>query len=108
MKKKNLKKEIKSLQGLIEEQSKLVEEQNKLIASLTLNGTFNLPFVQQQDLCIDDGEHEYSMPWNLITLPNCQKCGKQAPDYGVTFTTSSNVSVSDSGYDWTVSNNIES
>jgi hypothetical protein len=101
MKKKNLKKEIKSLQGLI-------EEQNKLIASLTLNGTFNLPFVQQQDLCIDDGEHEYSMPWNLITLPNCQKCGKQAPDYGVIFTTSSNVSVSDSGYDWTVSNNIES
>ena len=35
--------------------------------------------------CTDGGEHEYPNPWHSILPPHCQKCGKQAPDYSITF-----------------------
>jgi len=45
-----------------------------------------LPF-NDFDRCIDDNGHEYPNPWHSILPPHCKKCGKQAPDYGITFTT---------------------
>ena len=35
--------------------------------------------------CNDGGEHEYPSPWHSITPPHCTKCGKQAPDYKITY-----------------------
>ncbi len=48
--------------------------------------------VINSNLCIDgiDGnDHQYPFPWHSILPPHCEKCGKQAPDYTITYDTNS-------------------
>lgn len=35
--------------------------------------------------CNDDGEHKYPNPWHSISPSHCLKCGKQAPNYRITY-----------------------
>lgn len=34
---------------------------------------------------VDECNHEYPNPWHSVLPPHCKKCGKQAPDYRITF-----------------------
>jgi hypothetical protein len=117
MNKKELQQENRTLKKNIETLELLVESQERLIEALRANHPYhypqiNVPYVQTQDLCTDGREHEYPMPWHSVTSPHCQKCGKQAPNFDITFTTSDtgtgNINVGDGGYNWTVLDNLQS
>ncbi len=45
--------------------------------------------VINSNLCTDGNDHQYPSPWHSILPPHCKKCGKQAPDYKITYDTNS-------------------
>jgi hypothetical protein len=93
MKKKKLKKKINELENTLKHQETLIESQEILIGALRANIPNHYPNIpsvwQDQDVCTDGKAHEYPMPWHSVTSPHCTKCGKQSPNFDITFTTTS-------------------
>lgn len=79
MKKKDLKKRIKDLESLVAEQRKIIDDlkYNQYFKYLELGGF--------KETCYDGKDHEYPLNWLSISRPHCIKCGKQAPNYEITY-----------------------
>lgn len=66
---------------------KEVAELKKMIQQRQLT-QFNPPH-QNNDICIDGGEHDYPDTWFGIIPPYCKKCNKQAQQYIISYSNGS-------------------
>jgi len=91
--KKDLEERIKELESIVELLKKQVDilqgqippRKDLEINPISIAPTHVLP---TDEICIDGGQHQYPNIWHSVEPPFCEKCGRQAPNYKPTWTTS--------------------
>jgi hypothetical protein len=83
MKKKELLEMIRQLEKRVDE----LERKNTNTQFIPPMPQVFIPSVWEIDPCV----HEYPNPWMATIPPSCKKCGKQAPTWTVTCSTSNNL-----------------
>lgn len=83
-----MEKDVDLMEELLDKVNKMEEEIAELKRKQSEYQQHYYPPLPVVDVnkCTNGGEHEYPNPWHSILPPHCQKCGKQAPDYSITYT----------------------
>lgn len=95
MKKKELQRQIATLQAQVGELQKSINElESKLLwATARVTIPYYVPTYGDSS-CPAGGAHDYDNPWHGVTAPPCKKCGMQADMLRITYMTTDTTIVS--------------